>query len=72
METKEVKKESVLVNQDLMNQAFNFGIYKTKEEVINKALQSFIEYQEGVKKLISTFGTIEYDFDFRAKDLESK
>ena len=65
--------ESVLVRKDLMENAFNFGAFKTKEELLNNMLEDFVHYQTEMRKLSKELkGTVEYFDDSNLKGYKSK
>jgi hypothetical protein len=59
------------IDNSLLEQAFLVGGMKAKTEIVNLALEEFIE-KRSAEKIISLFNTVEYDEDYDYKKLRGK
>jgi hypothetical protein len=54
------------LNDELIREAVSLGRHKTKKEAVTKAIEDYIRHVKQ-EKIISLFGTIDFDPDFDYK-----
>lgn len=59
------------VDDKLIIKAVKLGGHKTKKAAVTQALIDYIEHLEQ-KKILSIFGTVDYDSEYDYKDQRSK
>ncbi len=62
---------NLAINEELLNNAFLIGGYSSKREMVNTALQEFIQRRKS-EELIQLFGTVEYDADYDYKKIRAR
>ena len=62
---------NLAINDELLNNAFIIGGFRSKKETVNTALQEFIQRRKS-EELINLFGTVEYDADYDYKKLRAR
>ena len=58
---------NLIIDENLINEAFNIGGYSTKKETVTIALKEFIANRRK-QSLIHLSGTIDYDEDYNYKE----
>ena len=54
------------LDDDMINKAVHLGKHKSKKEAVNQALRAYVQSLEQ-EKILSLFGTVEYDPDYDYK-----
>lgn len=55
------------LNEELIEEAFKLSDFLTREEVVNQALQEYIQRRKQLK-LLDLFGTVEYHDTYNSKE----
>ncbi len=60
------------IDDELIQKAVRLGGHKTKKSAVSKALMEYIQNLEQ-EKILSTFGTVEYDpeYDYKSQRRQS-
>lgn len=59
------------LDDEMINKAVNLGKHKSKKEAVNQALKTYVQSLEQ-EKVLSLFGTVEYDPDYDYKKQRNK
>jgi Arc/MetJ family transcription regulator len=59
------------LDDEMINKAVNLGKHKSKKEAVNQALKTYVQSLEQ-EKILSLFGTVEYDPDYDYKKQRNK
>ncbi len=62
---------NLAIDDKLLEQAQEIGGHRTKKATVTQALQEYIQRRQQVK-IISLFGTIDYDAKYDPKKLRSR
>ena len=59
------------LDDEMIEKAVKLGKHRTKREAVNQALRSYVQHLEQ-NKILSLFGTVEYDKDYDYKKQRSR
>ena len=61
---------NIVIDEQLMNEAFRYTPYKTKKEIVNLALKEFVENAKRLS-LLDIKGRISFDDTYEYKEMRS-